>query len=63
VLPANEPIAAPPAGLSVLSFSRRRHIDLQRVTTCLCPPLTPGPTTPFARRGPALGARLGVQHL
>jgi hypothetical protein len=32
---ANGPTAAPPAGFSVLSFSRR-HIDLQRVTTCLC---------------------------
>ncbi|WP_414642507.1 putative leader peptide [Actinocrinis sp.] len=30
------PIAIPPGGLRVLSFSRRRHIDLQRVTSCLC---------------------------
>jgi hypothetical protein len=43
---ASEPIAVPvpvpvtlalaPARLRVTSFSRRRHIDLQRVTSSLC---------------------------
>ena len=36
----HELIAIPLVGLKATSFSRRRHIDLQRVTSCLCPPLT-----------------------
>jgi hypothetical protein len=32
------PAAGAPENLRILSFSRRRHIDLQRVTSCLCRP-------------------------
>ena len=31
-----EPIVIPVAGLRVQSFSRRRHIDLRRVASCIC---------------------------
>jgi len=31
-----EPIVIPAVGLRVQSFSRRRHIDLQRVSSCMC---------------------------
>jgi hypothetical protein len=32
----SEPIVIPAVGLRIQSFSRRRHIDLRRVASCIC---------------------------